>query len=166
MYVCARMCVCVLVGMYDSILWLDRRMAINMYSTSRRAHFARPLLLPLPSHSYIPAHMHALTGMFTDLPNFWYYVMLYFLTKCMHSLNWLETCYLCLELSTVLHGKRVDFEIFYILGHNFLLQRFWVSKLDTHTLLPISYLHLQWNVTNHKRSDFMASQRVVIRKLL
>ena len=29
------------------------------------------------------------------------------------------------------HEKRVDFEIFYILDHNFLLQWFWVLKLDT-----------------------------------
>ena len=68
--------------------------------------------------------------------------------------------------TTVLHEKRVDFEFFYILDHNFLLQWFWVLKLDTYALLYIPHLPLQSNAINHKDCDFMASQRQLIRKIL
>ena len=66
--------------------------------------------------------------------------------------------------NTVLHEKRVDFEIFYILDHNFLLQWFWVLKFDTYTLLYISYLPLQLNSINHKDCDFYCFSKTTDKK--
>ena len=67
-------------------------------------------------------------------------------------------------ITTVLHEKRVDFEIFYILDYNFLLQWFWVLKFDTYTLLYISYLPLQLNSINHKDCDFYGFSKTTHKK--
>ena len=69
-------------------------------------------------------------------------------------------------LCTVLHAKRVDFEVLKLLGHNVLREGFQVTKLDLLILPHIHYLPLQYKLITTKGCDFMASLIGNIRKIL
>ena len=67
---------------------------------------------------------------------------------------------------TVFHAKRIDFEIFKLLGHNFLRKRYQVTKFDLYILPHIHYVSLQFCLITPNDCDFMASSIGNVRKIL